>query len=710
MTKFAIELERSTGIYYAGEVVRGSVKLTCQSEVTCRSFIVQLKGGARVHWHTGSGDNRTDYDAHTLFQDQRFTVRGSYYKTGLLAEAGENAYFDKIHNLGVVQIPCSSEETQRMQLIVRAMDYDWGKKDDLLGEILLDVAALANSGEKKDFNLTRKGRPEKGVVTISAKFLPYEALFPTTTASGVTIARDTDLEYCLVLHVHAATGLRKADWMGKNDVYMQVYRPADAKTTEILPGQKLPGPLKKTKLPANTEITAPFAFSLRHDAPPSAEIGIADRSHIRYKIRAYLDIATWKDPFTKTIITVIPNRPIPRPILLQPYFEDVGPSPLYGSCCKLSSSGMATIKLKIDRISYAVGEVVDISQSTIFYEGNKEMSAQVVLMGYYRLSTFYSNHSGYRESLLGTVPLIPHNEISLRNNNLVFRIPPVYPSFYGAVTEKERSHYACLKWTYTIGIKLGGEGCSTSVHAAVPVLVSSAPPYKEVLEKYQNLAPRKVGFGVWDIFDHAVLGPEEGCTTAPSVTGPEDGGTMVSVGGPINTWEGREDNYYAGSGGQDSMTYQPMITTFDGPLDSPQTQDTEVLVQETPSGMVDALLESMDIELDKRLAVGQWIRDHPSQAQLLSPHDFGAILDKVTFSLDQPSVVGELLSAFEESNKLTCQHIVSAMDACQYQKSEVASMMAPYASDPNNKEMVLEKLDYSFDKNSVSAKFESSLV
>jgi hypothetical protein len=163
------------------------------------------------------------------------------------------------------------------------------------------------------------------------------------------------------------------------------------------------------------------------------------------------------------------------------------------------------------------------------------------------------------------------------------------------------------------------------------------------------------------------------------------------------------------------MSYQPIVTTFDGPMNAKQEQGgipmdwAEPIPSSgaTETSAIDTLLETIDNELDKRLAIGQWVRNYPVRAQLLSPDDFRSILTKVTFSLDQASVVGELVAAFEGSNKLTCQHIVLTMSACQYQKTEVASIMAPYASDPHNKESVLAELDYSFDKNSVSGKFES---
>mmetsp|Transcript_8535 Transcript_8535/g.20551 ORF Transcript_8535/g.20551 Transcript_8535/m.20551 type:complete len:721 (+) Transcript_8535:146-2308(+) len=715
--RISIELERPTGIFYAGEVVRGTVKLSCpDNQVTCRSFNIQLKGQAKVHWHTGSGDNRTDYYGHTLFQDQRSTIKGNFFKTGIFDEAGENAYFEKIHNLGVLQIPCSSMEFKQMQLIVRAMDYDWGKKDDLLGEILLDVPALAQSGEKRSFPLTRNGKPGKGEMTLSAKYLPYEALFPMTTSSGKAISRDAQNEFCLVLHVHQATGLRKADMFGRNDVYIQAYRPEDAKSTDIKTGKKLPGPQKKIILPAGTEITAPFAFALRHDAPPSAELSAGDYCYIRYKVRAYIDLANWRDPFAKQMITVIPNRPIPKPLLIQPHSTTVGPSPIFSSCCKCGKSGVATIKFETSRIAYAPGETVDVGRSTILYEGKKkDETAQLVLTGYYQMSTYRSSTTRTREYNLGTIPLVPYVETHLASSGQqqTFQIPPVYPSFYGSVKTREWPLYSCLKWTYTLGIKVGGEGCATSVQAFLPVLISSAPPYQEALEQYQGM-PHKTTMpcGMWDIFQHAVVGPEDACTTAPTITGPEDGGQTVAVGQQVNTWEGPEDNQNVGDHG---LHYQPMITTFDGPAKTsimPTYQQEEIpMVAAEPiaaaGAVVDSLLEKMDHELDKRMAVGIWVREHPSQAQLLSPNDFSSILSKVTFSLDQPSVVGELLAAFEGSHNLTCQHILATMNTCQYQKTEVAGMMAPYARDPQNKDSVLANLDYSFDKKSVSDKFRS---
>lgn len=92
VTKIAINLERESGVFYAGEVVRGTVSFTVSSSVTCRGFQIHLVGKSHVHWHTGSGDSRTDYDGTTSFQDQRFTLHGNYFKTGVIQNGECDSY------------------------------------------------------------------------------------------------------------------------------------------------------------------------------------------------------------------------------------------------------------------------------------------------------------------------------------------------------------------------------------------------------------------------------------------------------------------------------------------------------------------------------------------------------------------------------------------------------------------------------------------
>jgi hypothetical protein len=92
MDKFAIKLDRPSATYYAGEVITGSVTIHCNGE-TCRSILLTCAGKARVHWHTGGGDNRNDYDGVKYFMENKRTLYGNFYKTTILDNAGDHAYF-----------------------------------------------------------------------------------------------------------------------------------------------------------------------------------------------------------------------------------------------------------------------------------------------------------------------------------------------------------------------------------------------------------------------------------------------------------------------------------------------------------------------------------------------------------------------------------------------------------------------------------------
>ena len=142
-------------------------------------------------------------------------------------------------------MPCDGGET----LAVRVMDYDWGKKDDMLGECAVQLGDLLAGGQPVSMPLYRKGRGgEFGEVTLSA----------ARGAAGL-----------VVLRCHQATGLRKGDWFGKNDVYVQAYvvhRTADPSA------DALPEPDKNVELPAGRlETVFGFTIPAVDDLPPSAE-------------------------------------------------------------------------------------------------------------------------------------------------------------------------------------------------------------------------------------------------------------------------------------------------------------------------------------------------------------------------------------------------------------------------------------------------------
>lgn len=48
-------------VIYAGQLLRGTVRLTLTEEKTVRGIYIRIDGKAYAHWSTGSGKNRRSY-------------------------------------------------------------------------------------------------------------------------------------------------------------------------------------------------------------------------------------------------------------------------------------------------------------------------------------------------------------------------------------------------------------------------------------------------------------------------------------------------------------------------------------------------------------------------------------------------------------------------------------------------------------------------
>ena len=89
------------------------------------------------------------------------------------------------------------------KIIIRVLDYDWMKKDDILGEVLLDTSQCLNRGFLQ-FNLTRDGKAEKGEIVLSIEKEEQ------TDQSFMEIDRH---QICLKINIQQAIHLRSADWV-----------------------------------------------------------------------------------------------------------------------------------------------------------------------------------------------------------------------------------------------------------------------------------------------------------------------------------------------------------------------------------------------------------------------------------------------------------------------------------------------------------------
>mmetsp|Transcript_4593 Transcript_4593/g.8712 ORF Transcript_4593/g.8712 Transcript_4593/m.8712 type:complete len:760 (-) Transcript_4593:718-2997(-) len=750
-----INLDRSDPVYYAGEVVRGTVALETTGSLNCRGFHIHLQARARVLWFgegTAQGNNRRE--GSTLFQSQRHTLVGNYYKTVLLDEAGVDADFDVVPNSGILRIPCDFEEhdDKKFKLIVRVMDYDWKLGDDLLGEILLKVSPLVEAPNKTTFKLSRQGRPEQGQITLSAKWLPFESVFPMASRSGERVSSEAIKPVCLELTIHNATGLRRTCTLGQNNVYCQVYR--IPKETAIKRGKGLPDPSTKMTIVKGRSVY-PFAFALRTDAPGSAELPVLGSARLRYDLYAHIDRAFSNDPSRKLVVTVIPNRPVPLVKLLGPVFHIQRDQPILKrqmcGCRTGQIKGLVSIHLSLNRRSFAPGELIDLIASSVEYPPSQTLSVTVFLVLHVEMSTSTGQQTTKRHyTTLWSSPLPPNSQRSLSQLGLtseMIRMPPVFPCFDGGVPAPSSRHFACLRWSYTIDLvvaptkesALVGDGVASS---SIPILVAAAPPHEHILHQLaQSGAPPPEELQSpamqtpFSIFADAISNNDPSDTT-PWIMGPECGGSLLPATGFSETAFTFDEEEDAGAIGGETPVYVPLIHTSAAtgrstppkqplqPTQVPPSTSTaaaasleeEFLNAETTTpesgGTVEALLHALsnnsnDISKDKRRIIGAWmLRHYHSPSSSLSPTDVGSVLSTVTSVLEQPSVTVTLLEG-GLAEHLTCAHICAAVQACPYQKAPVAKLMARLARDPEQQHTVLALMDTSFERRAVEQAFRS---
>jgi hypothetical protein len=209
-----------------------------------------------------------------------------------------------------------------LTLAVRVMDYDWGKKDDLLGECLVRVSSLLNqAGTALQFDLSLKGSGGKGSVQLTA------------TLQFASTGRFLDLK-CV-----RADGLKSADFFSKNDVYVQCYF-VDASTDG---SRALPEPDKTKELPAGA-LTVPFRFQIPEGLPSSFETRVGDYAYIRYSLYSNIDIAWKMDPSCRRRITIF-GTDLPQPTAMSPAIRpEAPPQTIYGfdcGCFKCNEQGTA---------------------------------------------------------------------------------------------------------------------------------------------------------------------------------------------------------------------------------------------------------------------------------------------------------------------------------------------------------------------------------
>lgn len=390
------------------------------------------------------------------------TVKGNFYKTDTLSEAGTNAYFDPNSGGGEMLVHLDDGKVDDdFVLAVRSMDYDWGKKDDLLGEILVYVARdlLENPGVQKSFPLRKKGKIHKGEITLSAEVQELRG------------------KYFLRLNCHQTTGLPSADWFSKNDVYVQCYRVPSSTDVDAA----LPKPDKNFLIPAGEKIEMPFSMKIPLKYMPSSfSTWHGDSCYVAYSLYSNIDIKWNKDPSVRRYITVLSSE-LPSPSLLAPMSRiDTEPQVIYGcDCCCFTccENGTAFFKAAVDKTYLTPGDTVFI---TAFAQNDTEdtcaftvtLRQEALMQSKTGTWRFHIEHKLLEDIVPGNGTL----EWWAADPKMAV-IPSVPPSFQkGRATDLNGSWNSRdpLSWFYVISIKMDMPGFfATDIEWNVPVAVGA---------------------------------------------------------------------------------------------------------------------------------------------------------------------------------------------------------------------------------------------
>ena len=297
--QFTIAMDKPA--YFAGEVMQAAVTLVTTEPIECRGIRADVRGEGSSRFITGSGDNKETRTHKSTYWRETHTLWGPFHRTEEIDDAGTHAIFGSpwAPNEGVLHIPI---EDASAQLIVRVMDEDYGKRDDLLGEIVVTPKKLVEQSQdgatEVILPLMRNGKTasHKGDDSI----LVVKAMWVDLPGLGQRLR----------LVCVRANHLRKADWglLAKNDVYVQAYHPPPGSVVDT--SKSLPLPDKKAVLPPGQYTFTLPPLKLPDDLPASKEamMGFGPGNYVRYYITAKIDIAWWVDPMTRAAFSVAPLR------------------------------------------------------------------------------------------------------------------------------------------------------------------------------------------------------------------------------------------------------------------------------------------------------------------------------------------------------------------------------------------------------------------
>jgi hypothetical protein len=270
---------------------------------------------------------------------------------------------------------------------------------------------------------------------------------------------------------------------------------------------------------------------------------------------------------------------------------------------------------------------------------------------------------------------------SLELTGTTIKIPAVAPTFFGVPSVSIQP----FTFTYSISLEVNVQGkicCSSEI----PVLISALPPKQDHLNLYSSKGPNH---GTIDIESLSIT-EDTRCDLVSSKSRLEEGDKII-------TGIDHNHNIYDLQGnsiGQNSRVnpFRPNVLVSYSRLEVNSSHETHETSHLNHESAIAEIMKFLEKELDSHGVISDWIKEHPTIMDEISPEEILKIFQNLKHPVYIPCVAREI---GHHSNKLTTMHVRKIIDAFPTFKTQVAKAMLPYVIDPQCSDDILSLLNVS---------------
>jgi hypothetical protein len=423
-----------------------------------------------------------------------------------------------------------------------------------------------------------------------------------------------------------------------------------------------------------------FWFPTEVVFPGSSYLKISDTdfAHLDYYIFGKIDHGDAFDPFIELPIIILPALPLPQISLLHPishHSENVQVREKNGTL-----SGNIKCQLILDRAVYAPGEAIIASGSNVV---NLSKHNAVVKMNLIRKVELGSSSpcSKVQTQLFPLYEGLCNHLSSLELVGSTINVPAIAPTFFGNPNGSPQSF--TFSYSVSLEVNIQGDMCCSS---QIPVLISALPPKRIYLASFSSKFPNH---GPIDINSSSITEEIRSDLVSHKSTVEEGDKIVTAIDHFHNIYE-LQENDFGEHFGVNPFRPSVLMSCSRSKVDS--LHEPEITSRINHESAMTEILKNLEKELDSHRVITDWIKEHPTILDELSPEEMLRIFQNMKVQVYIPCIAREIV---QHSNKLTTMHVRQIMNAFPRFRAQVAKLMLPYVVDSQSIDEILSLLNVS---------------